>query len=267
MEQLENSNQVPSGRMHGVLLLNSNAMDYSFESTPSLTMRSIGGVLDFFVFLGPTPEQVVQQYTGLVGRSILPPYWSLGFQLARWDYNNLTHMQNVVKRNRDAGIPLDVQYADIDYMDKAKDFTIDPVNYKGLKEYFAQLNSEGVRTIVILDPAVYDDQVNYLPTVEGVRDDVFIKWDNGSLMKGSCWPGDVFFPGESSSSSSSSSRSLANNNKSCSCSPLHLDFFTKRAQDWWLKFVKDFHDNQLAFDGLWIDMNEPGMSLSFLTSH
>jgi maltase-glucoamylase len=196
MEQTPNSNEVPSGRMHGVLLLNSNAMDYSFTPTPSLTIRTIGGILDFFVFLGPTPEQVVQQYTGLVGRSILPPYWSLGFQLSRWDYSNITHMQNIVKRNRDAGIPLDVQYADIDYMDAEKDFTIDPINFKGLKEYFAQLNSEGVRTIIILDPATIDDQVNYGPTIEGIRDDVFIKWDDGkTLMKGSCWPGDVFFPG------------------------------------------------------------------------
>ncbi|CAF4911141.1 unnamed protein product, partial [Rotaria sp. Silwood2] len=97
MEQLSNSDQVPSGNMHGVLLLNSNAMDYSFSSLPSLTIRTIGGILDFFVFLGPEPEQVIQQYTWLVGRSILPPYWSLGFQLARWDYSSLTHMQMVVK--------------------------------------------------------------------------------------------------------------------------------------------------------------------------
>ena len=48
MEQTSNDN--PSGHMHGVLLLNSNAMDYSFDSTPSLTLRTIGGVLDFFCF-------------------------------------------------------------------------------------------------------------------------------------------------------------------------------------------------------------------------
>ncbi|CAF2559004.1 unnamed protein product [Rotaria sp. Silwood2] len=196
MEQIPNSAQAPSGNMHGVLLLNSNAMDYSFSSMPSLTMRTIGGILDFFVFLGPKPEQVIQQYTWLVGRSILPPYWSLGFQLARWDYSNLTHMQNVVKRNRDAGIPLDVQYADIDYMDAKKLFTIDPINYRGLKEYFAQLNAEGIRTIIILDPGPIDDQVYYAPTIEGIQEDVFIKWDDGQTpVKGTCWPGDIFFPG------------------------------------------------------------------------
>ncbi|CAF1510774.1 unnamed protein product [Rotaria sp. Silwood1] len=232
MEQLSNSDQLPSGNMHGVLLLNSNAMDYSFSSLPSLTIRTIGGILDFFVFLGPKPEQVIQQYTWLVGRSILPPYWSLGFQLARWDYSNLTHMQMVVKRNRDAGIPLDVQYADIDYMDARKIFTVDPVNYRGLKEYFAQLNTEGVRTIVILDPGMIDDQIYYQPTVQGIQEDIFIKWDDRqTLVKGSCWPGDVFFP----------------------------DYFLNRTYVWWSRMITDFRRVNVSFDGLWIDMNEPAL--------
>jgi lysosomal alpha-glucosidase len=196
MEQIPDSDQIPSDYMHGVLLLNSNAMDYSFGSTPSLTLRTIGGVLDFFMFLGPTPEQVIQQYTWLIGRTILPPYWSLGFQLSRWGYSNLTHLQKIVEQNRRVGIPFDVQYVDIDYMDAKKDFTVDPIHFRGLKQYFSQLNGDGIRTVIILDSGLIGDQEHYAPTIEGIEEDVFIKWDdNTTLMKGACWPGDVFFPG------------------------------------------------------------------------
>ena len=68
------------GNSHGVLLLNSNAMgeprpslvhlcsslicaDFFLQPSPSLTIRTIGGILDMYFFLGPSPAEVVQQYT------------------------------------------------------------------------------------------------------------------------------------------------------------------------------------------------------------
>ena len=39
--------------------------DYSFTPLPMLTYRTTGGILDFYMFLGPEPENVVQQYTGV----------------------------------------------------------------------------------------------------------------------------------------------------------------------------------------------------------
>lgn len=36
--------------------------DYAFTPLPMLIYRTIGGILDFYVFMGPEPENVVQQY-------------------------------------------------------------------------------------------------------------------------------------------------------------------------------------------------------------
>lgn len=50
------------------------------------------------------------------------------FQLSRWGYKNLDEMKAVVARVQAAQIPLDVPYADIDYMERYKDFTLGAVN-------------------------------------------------------------------------------------------------------------------------------------------
>lgn len=80
------------GSAHGVLLLNSNAMDVVLQPSPALSWRSIGGILDVYVFLGPEPKSVVQQYLDVVGRPApgpahpcpLPPtHRALGSQAPR----------------------------------------------------------------------------------------------------------------------------------------------------------------------------------------
>ncbi|XP_070196522.1 sucrase-isomaltase, intestinal-like [Littorina saxatilis] len=175
------------GNTHGVFLLNSNAQEYALSPGPMLTWRTIGGVLDFYVFLGPSPENVVQQYTQVIGRPMMPPYWSLGFQLCRYGYNNLTNMQRAVEQTKSYDIPHDVQYADIDHMDERKIFTIDQGNFAGLADYFDTLRAGGMRTIIILDPCIIVNETNYEPYEE-------MKKVKANIM----WPSDFDIPANSS---------------------------------------------------------------------
>lgn len=44
--------------------------DVALQPAPALTWRTIGGILDFYVFLGPDPSSVVSQYLEVIGTYI-----------------------------------------------------------------------------------------------------------------------------------------------------------------------------------------------------
>uniref|UniRef100_A0A914XFT1 P-type domain-containing protein n=1 Tax=Plectus sambesii TaxID=2011161 RepID=A0A914XFT1_9BILA len=233
------------GNAHGVLILNSNAQEITTGMGPHLIYRTIGGNVDLYFFPGPKPEDVINQYLALIGTPALPAYWALGFQLCRYGYHNLGEMQAAVTRTQQAGIPLDVAYADIDYMDRYKDFTTGSA-WSGFPQYADQLHQAGMRIILIFDPAIQADYDSFQRGISsGAR---FIEWArqdqvpsaiNGQypyvqgtkIMLGVVWPDKhVGFPDFLETS--------GNTNK------------------WWADEFTRYH-SQMGFDGIWIDMNEP----------
>ncbi|XP_054548714.1 maltase-glucoamylase isoform X2 [Talpa occidentalis] len=245
------------GSAHGVLLMNSNAMDVTFQPLPALTYRTIGGILDFYVILGPTPELVTQQYTELIGRPVMVPYWSLGFQLCRYGYQNDSEIASLYDDMVAAKIPYDVQYADIDYMERQLDFTLNP-KFAGFPDLINRIKRDGMRVILILDPAISGNETKDYPAFRrGVQDDVFIKDPkDGSIVWGKVWPDlpDVVI---------NSSLDWDTQVKLYRAHAAFPDFFRTSTITWWKREVKELHDNpqnpnkSLKFDGLWIDMNEP----------
>ena len=226
-----------SGQAHGVLFLNSNGMDVTVSSSTeqgdTIGFQATGGVLDMYIFAGPTPEAVVQQY--LASLDIFPamvPRWSLGFHNCRWGYENLAEVQAVVANYSAAEIPLEVQWLDIDYMDRYLDFTLDPVNYPQaeVEEFITQLHTQQQYFVPILDPAISAREApgTYSAYDDGLAQNVFVRDLNGvDPYLGQVWPGPALFP----------------------------DFFAANASSYWQEQLQGFY--KLAkYDGIWIDMNE-----------
>ena len=69
-------------------------------------------------------QSVISEIYRILGTPVLPPYWSLGYHLCRWGYSSAQQVIDINNDMRDAKIPVDVQWVDIDYMDEHKDFTI-----------------------------------------------------------------------------------------------------------------------------------------------
>ncbi|NXH29482.1 MGA protein, partial [Myiagra hebetior] len=243
------------GNAHGVLLLNSNAMDVTFQPTPALTYRTTGGILDFYMVLGPTPELVVQEYTELVGRPVMPAYWSLGFQLCRYGYTSDSDIAQLVEEMKAAQIPYDVQYSDIDYMERQIDFTIS-TRFSGLPALINKIKAEGMRFIIILDPAISGNETNYPAFTRGVEKDVFIKRpDTNEILYSKVW---AFLPNVQINESLPHETQI----ELFAAYSAFPDFFRNSTVEWWKKEILEVYNNpnasrSLKFDGLWIDMNEP----------
>lgn len=141
---------------HGIFLLNSNAMDVILQPTPAVTWRTSGGILDFFIFMGPSAPEVTRQNLNLIGKPVMQPYWSLGFHLCKYGYNSLAKTNETMQRNLDAGIPLDAQWNDIDHMDRQNDFTYDKKNFKELPEFVDELHERGMHYVPIIVSSDFD---------------------------------------------------------------------------------------------------------------
>jgi alpha-glucosidase (family GH31 glycosyl hydrolase) len=221
-----------SGDAHGVLFLSSNAMDVTLtdseDSGSTIAFQSTGGLVDIYVFAGPTPGDVIQQYLEVVGLPALPPYWSLGFHNCRWGYPNTEYIREVVRNYSAASIPMETQWADIDYMDKYEDFTVDPVSFGGLHNLVDDLHANGQRFVPIIDPAIFAGDTDYEAFQQGLIQDIFVKDLNGKdPYLGQVWPGPTFFP----------------------------DWFAANTTSYWAAELASFYA-LVKFDGIWIDMNE-----------
>lgn len=221
--------QMVSGAAHGVMLLNSNGMDVSIQNdNKMITFKTIGGVIDLYVFNGPTPNAVVSQYTSVVGRPMMMPYWSLGFHNCKYGYESVYQVEEVVANYSSAGIPLDTQWMDIDYMQNYRDFTTDSEKFpqSEVKSFVDTLHKNGQHFVPIVDPGIMV-MSGYDAYEEGLKLDLFIKDVKGGNYLGQVWPGPTYFP----------------------------DFFHPSAQQYWTDQLSSFYD-AVPVDGIWIDMNE-----------
>lgn len=218
----------PDGTADAVFLHNSNGMDI-FIQEDIITYKVLGGIVDLYFFMGPTPADVLRQLTDLVGKPAIPPYWSLGFHQSKYGYANVYELQGVVANYSAANIPLEVMWTDIDYMEHFKAFTLDPVNYPmdQMVAFIDGLHAKGQKWVPIVDPAI-TAWTQDLASSSGLEQGVFLRDYMGQPYLGQVWPGVSYFP----------------------------DFLNPATQSWWTAQFKRFY-NELRIDGVWIDMNEP----------
>jgi alpha-glucosidase len=221
---------VRHGAAYGLFLDDTyrTTFDLGKEARDAYSFGSDGGPLDYYFLYGPTPKDVVEQFTALTGRTPLPPLFALGYQQCRYSYYPEARVREVAGEFRKRHIPADVIYLDIDYQDKNRPFTIDPERFPHFDGMIKDLKDEGFKVVAITDLHLAE-LPGYRPYDEGLAGDFFVKNPDGSLYIGEVWPGPAVFP----------------------------DFTRAAARDWWGTLYADFVSKGLR--GFWNDMNEPAI--------
>lgn len=195
-----------------------------------LAFGADGGAIDYYIINGPTVAQVVERYTALTGRPPLAPLWSLGYQQSRFGYMSSGEVRDIAAHLRRERIPTDVLWLDIDFQDRKRPFTVNPLTFGDLPQLASQLREQDLRLVAITDLHIADAPgQGYAPYDSGLAGDHFVKRDDGSRFVGDVWPGPSVFP----------------------------EFTRASTRDWWGGLYRGFVDDGIS--GFWNDMNEPAL--------
>ena len=144
--------------------------------------------LEYYVFGGPTPKDVLDQYTSLSGRPALPPAWSFGLWLSTSFKTN--YDENVILANIDkmqaCGIPVSVLHFDCFWM---KEFTW--CSFLWDKRFFPdpagmlkRIKEKGVRTCVWINPYIGEASPLF---AEGAAQGFLLQKPDGDVFQLDAW--------------------------------------------------------------------------------
>ena len=202
--------------------------DVGYSDLSVLKITASDWNLDAYVIDGNSVIDIVRQFRELIGRSYIAPRWAFGNGQSRWGYVTADDVREVVKRHREAGVPLDMVYLDIDYMERFKDFTVNSERFPRFAEFVEELKAQHVRLIPIIDAAVKEEK-GYPVYDEGIEKGYFCTNSEGRPFVGAVWPGRSLF----------------------------TDMLNKEARDWFGSQYKVLLDQ--GIEGFWNDMNEPSI--------
>ena len=102
-------------------------------------------------------ESIVSDFTRLVGRQDLAPFWTLGYITSRYGYHDRKETEAVVDSLKADGYPVDGMVFDLYWYGKEQDMgrlVWDEQQWPNHKEMLANLKKRGINTVTISQPYI-----------------------------------------------------------------------------------------------------------------
>ena len=217
----------------GFVFLNTNDQDVKISkgngTDYNLEHKVIGGIIDYYIIIDNSPEEVLKNIQFLLGVPTLPPFWSLGNHQSRYGYKNFDEFKNVYEEFKKNEIPIDTMWIDIDAMNNYEIFTVNG-NFSEMGKYVKdQIHKDGGKFVPIIDLGLSYENPNSTLVRLGNALDIFIKSNyTKKPLIAQVWPGKAVFP----------------------------DFLHPNISTFWNTGL-NIYQTIVDFDGIWLDMNEP----------
>lgn len=201
------------------------------KTTTQTHWISESGILDVFVFLGPTPHDLTSKYGELTGYTAMPQEFAIGYHQCRWNYISDDDVKDVDRKMDKSKIPYDVIWLDLEYTDDRKYFTWEPNMFADPISMGQQLADHGRNLVLLIDPHIKKLD-GYAPSQEITSKDLAVHDKDDNIYDGWCWPGNSNW----------------------------IDAFNPKAIEWWKGLFKyDSFKGTMENTFIWNDMNEPSV--------
>ncbi|CAN9381530.1 unnamed protein product [Alternaria alternata] len=226
---------------HGMYARNAHGQEWLLREK-TIAYRTLGGSFDLYFISGQEEDKsssalttIAQFQAGCIGLPAMQMYWTFGYHQARWGYENISVVQGVVDGYREANIPLECLWNDLDIYDLYRDFTNNEATYPlpAFTNFIERLHANGQYYVPIIDSNIYVSNPNnasdtYAPFENGAYLETYIRDPTtGSYYYGDNWPGFSVW----------------------------ADWLLPSSQRWWTNEIVQWHKGT-PFDGIWIDLSE-----------
>ncbi|KAK5108679.1 hypothetical protein LTR62_008084 [Meristemomyces frigidus] len=226
---------------HGVYARNAHGQEWLLRPD-SVTYRTLGGSFDMYFLSGEKEDgsssalhTIAQYQTGCIGTPSMQQFWTFGFHQSRWGYQNISVVEAVVKGYKDANIPLECMWNDLDIYELYKDFTNAENTYPAgpFRAWIESLHANNQYYVPIIDSNIYTPNPDnasdaYPPWQRAAELQTFIRDPTtGGFYYGDGWAGFSSW----------------------------ADWLLPSSQMWWTKETLAYH-SVIPFDGIWIDLCE-----------
>ena len=134
-------------------------LDLDSKKNNTLSYETISGRKTYQVIVGDSWTDLISNYTDLTGKQPLPARWTLGNFSSRFGYHSQTEVEKTIKKFEEDKIPVDAIILDLYWFGKTiqgtmGNFDWDKDTFPNPTKMIADLNSKGVKTVLITEPFV-----------------------------------------------------------------------------------------------------------------